>query len=93
MLFTSLTVQTKHIKMLGTRSCLHLDIIRKLAHCVQKVADPCATGHFKISDGDLFGLSHPSVCRIIKRVSQAIASKKKHFITFPCGLAGLQVKQ
>ena len=40
LLFTSLTVQTKHIKMLGTRSCLHLDIIRKLAHCVQKVADP-----------------------------------------------------
>ena len=33
-------MQTKHIKMLGTRSCLHLDIIRKLAHCVQKVADP-----------------------------------------------------
>ena len=32
--------KTKHIKMLGTRSCLHLDIIRKLAHCVQKVADP-----------------------------------------------------
>ena len=35
-----------------------------------------ATGHFQITDGDLFGLSQPSVCRIIKRVSQAIASKK-----------------
>ena len=30
--------------MLGTRSCLHLDIIRKRAHCVQKVADPWTTG-------------------------------------------------
>ena len=29
--------------MFGTRSCLHLDIIRKLAHYVQKVADPCNT--------------------------------------------------
>ena len=35
-----------------------------------------ATGHFQITDGDLFGLSQPSVGRIIKRVSQAIASKK-----------------
>ena len=35
-----------------------------------------ATGHFQITDGDLFGLSQPLVCRIIKRVSQAIASKK-----------------
>ena len=35
-----------------------------------------ATGHFQITDGDLFGLSQPSVCRIIERVSQAIASKK-----------------
>ena len=34
--------QTKHKKMFGTRSCLHLDIIRKLAHCIQKVADPCS---------------------------------------------------
>ena len=52
-----------------------------------------ATGHFQITHSDLFGLSQPSVCRIIKRVSQAIVSKKKHFITFPCGLAGQQVKQ
>ena len=52
-----------------------------------------ATGDFQITDRNLFGLSQPSVCRIIKRVSQAIASKKKHFITFPCGLAGQQVKQ
>ena len=51
-----------------------------------------ATGHFQITDSDLFGLSQPSVCRIIKRVSQAIASKK-HFITFLYGLAGQQVKQ
>ena len=34
------------------------------------------TGHFQIADGDSFGLSQPSVCRIIKWVSQAIASKK-----------------
>ena len=53
-----------------------------------------ATGHFQVTDSDLFGLSQSSVRRIIKRVSYAIASKKKNtFITFPCGLAGQQVKQ
>ena len=36
-----MTAQTKHKKLFGTRSCLYFDIIRKLAHCVQKVADPC----------------------------------------------------
>ena len=40
-----------------------------------------ATGHFKITDGDLFRLSQLSVYCIIKRVSQEIASKKtlSHF--------------
>ena len=38
-----LTVQTKHIKMFGTTNCLHLDIICKLAHCVQNAADPSST--------------------------------------------------
>ena len=41
-----------------------------------------ATGHFQITDGDLFGLSQPSVCLIIKRVSQVIASKKNTLSCF-----------
>ena len=41
--------QTKHIKMFGTRSCLHLDIILKMAHCIQKVADPCARVLYSIN--------------------------------------------
>ena len=35
-----------------------------------------ATGHFQITDSDLFRFSQPSVCCIIKRVFQEIASKK-----------------
>ena len=35
-----------------------------------------AKRHFQITDGDLLGLSQPSVCHIIKRVSHAISSKK-----------------
>ena len=52
-----------------------------------------ATGHFQITDGDLLGFSQPLVCCIIKRVTQKIVSKKKHFITYPCDLAGQQVRQ
>ena len=42
-----------------------------------------ATGHFQITDGDLIGISQPSVCRIIERVSRAIAKRKAQFIKFP----------
>ena len=42
-----------------------------------------ATGNFQTTDGDLTGLSQPSVCRIIKRVSTSINRKKLHFIKFP----------
>ena len=42
-----------------------------------------ATGHFQITDDDLIGILQPSVCRIIERVSQAIAKRKSQFIKFP----------
>ena len=52
-----------------------------------------ATGNFQITDGDLIGLSQPSVCRIIKRVSISIAGKKLHFIKFPSEAEGQRIKQ
>ena len=42
-----------------------------------------ATGHFQTTDGDLVGVSQPSVCRIIHRVSAAIARRRRRFIKFP----------
>ena len=52
-----------------------------------------ATGNFQITDGDFIGLSQPSVCRIIKRVSNSIARKKLHFIKFPSEAKGQRIKQ
>ena len=48
-----------------------------------------------MTDGDLIGLSQPSVCRIVARVSTsiAIASKKKHLIQFPLETERLVIKQ
>jgi len=34
------SAKTKHTKTFGTQNYLHLKIIRKLTHCVQKVANP-----------------------------------------------------
>ena len=42
-----------------------------------------ATGNFQTTDGDLVGLSQPSVCRIIKGVLTSIVRKKLQFIKFP----------
>ena len=42
-----------------------------------------ATVHFRITDGYLISISQPSVCRIIERVSRAIAERKAQFIKFP----------
>ena len=44
-----------------------------------------ATGNFQITDGDLIGVTQPTVCRIIHKVSREIAKNKKHFIKFPLG--------
>ena len=51
-----------------------------------------ATEHFQITDGDLIGLSQPSVCRILKGYPKQLPVKKTlHYISI--GLAGQQVKQ
>ena len=42
-----------------------------------------ATGQFQTTDSDLVGVSQPSVCRIIHRVSTAIARRRRRFIQFP----------
>ena len=52
-----------------------------------------ATGNFQIIDGDLIGVSQPTVCRIIHRVSCEIAKNKKHFIKFPLGEEAQLIKQ
>ena len=52
-----------------------------------------AKGNFQITDGDLIGVSQPTVCRTIHRVSREIAKNKKHFIKFPLGEEALLVEQ
>ena len=52
-----------------------------------------ATGNFQIIDGDLIGVSQPTVCRIIHRLSRKIAKNKKHFIKFPLGEETQLIKQ
>ena len=44
-----------------------------------------ATGTFQITIGDLIRVHQTTVCRIIKRVSIAIANKRNKFIIFPQG--------
>ena len=41
-----------------------------------------ATGCFQMVDGDLFGVHKSTVCRIVSRVSKAIASLKAQYIHF-----------
>ena len=41
-----------------------------------------ATGCFQMVDGDLFGVHKSTVCRIVKRVTKAIASLRDQFIHF-----------
>lgn len=61
-----------------------------------------ATGDFQISCGDFQGISQPTVCRIMHRVTDAIASLSREVIKFPddvsetnshffdyCGLPGI----
>lgn len=42
-----------------------------------------ATGSFQLVQGDLLGLSQPTVSRIVRRVSEIIAGHSKDFIKFP----------
>ena len=48
-----------------------------------------AIGHFQTTDGDLIGISQPSVCRIIERVSLSIASRGNISSHFHQGLKHL----
>lgn len=43
-----------------------------------------ATGSFYITIGDFSNLHKSTICRIIKRVTQAIASLRPQFIKLPC---------
>ena len=52
-----------------------------------------AIGNFQTPDGDLIGLSQPSVYRIIKRVSTSITRKKLHFIKFSSEAESQRIKQ
>jgi len=54
-----------------------------------------ATGHFQRTDGDLLMFSQPTVCRIVKKVSNLVAEKASMFIKFPSGfrdIATLKMK-
>ncbi|RWS00543.1 hypothetical protein B4U79_02883, partial [Dinothrombium tinctorium] len=42
-----------------------------------------ATGDFQTVDGDLIGLSQPTISRIVSKVSEVIAAKSKEYIKFP----------
>lgn len=41
------------------------------------------TGTFQLVQGDLLGISQPSISRIVRRVSEAIAKHRETFISFP----------
>ncbi|KAL1488994.1 hypothetical protein ABEB36_014773 [Hypothenemus hampei] len=42
-----------------------------------------ATGNFQLVSGDLLGISQPTISRIIKRVSETIASNLRQYVRFP----------
>ncbi|RWR99275.1 putative nuclease HARBI1-like protein, partial [Dinothrombium tinctorium] len=42
-----------------------------------------ATGDFQTVDGDLIGLSQPTISRIVSKVSEVIATKSKEYIKYP----------
>ena len=52
-----------------------------------------ATGTFQIVCGDVCNVSQPSVSRIVRKVSKAIAMKSKDFIVFPTGEAAIKTQQ
>jgi hypothetical protein len=49
-----------------------------------------ATGSFQIVHGDLQGVSQPSACRIVRRISKVIARKRAEVIRFPTGHAAAE---
>lgn len=52
-----------------------------------------ATGNFQRVAGDLGGISSSSVCRIVKRVSRAIASLRPNYIRMPDAAEAQRLKQ
>ena len=51
-----------------------------------------ATGTFQIVCGDICNVSQPSVSRIVRKISNAIALKSKDFIVFPTGEAAIHTQ-
>ena len=51
-----------------------------------------ATGTFQRVIGDLFGVSVFAACRVIQKVSRAIAKQKRQFLSIPWNLADVQRK-
>lgn len=51
------------------------------------------TGTFQLVDGDLFGVSQSTISRVVKRVSEVIASHYNEVIRFPQGNALLHVQR
>lgn len=45
-----------------------------------------AKGFFQVEDGDIHGFSQPSMCRILKNVSIALARKRGDYVKFPITL-------
>ena len=52
-----------------------------------------ATGMFQVDIGDLRGLTQPTVCRIVKRVSRALAELRPHFVQFPDAARAEKIKR
>ena len=48
------------------------------------------TGTFQRVIGDLFGVSVFAACRVIHKVSRAIAKQKRQFLSIPWNLADVQ---
>jgi hypothetical protein len=51
-----------------------------------------AAGSFQIVHGDLQGVSQPSACRIVRRISKVISRKTAEIICFPTAHAATENK-
>ncbi|CAK8689627.1 unnamed protein product [Clavelina lepadiformis] len=58
-------------------------------HCIPPILQLVTTlrfyaaGHFQRTEGDLIGIDQSSACRVIHRVTRAIATRHEQFIRFP----------
>ena len=59
-------------------------------HQMLKAPRYYAAGHFQTTDGDLMGVHHTTVCRIIQRISRCIAKRKAVFMWFPSDLPAVK---